>query len=303
MIKIGDKKIPMVINASGCWVTNPQQIQSIASINKCVISKTCTLDAKGSNPLPNFIECGEFSVNCKGLPNLGYTLYRNLWKYYYDQGIVYIMSLDCSDINGLSIMLQDYDHYLEKEKNITDDKTKELVELNISCPNKSKNLQQQRIIGYDLKYLDRILNFIKDLDLRNIHIGIKLPPYIDRYLVEQMSGLLISYNTIITYIVCCNSLPNCMPISNGELKLSMNVGGMSGIPLKLIALSNVQQLSKLLMDYNIKIIGCGGIESTRDIDDYLKVGATCVQIGRSLYLNGVNKLVELNDSYLKKSKL
>ena len=302
MIKIGDKKIPIVINASGCWVTNPLQIQSIALINKCVVSKTCTLEAKGSNPLPNFIEFGEFSINCKGLPNLGYTLYRNLWKQYNDQGIVYIMSLDCSDINGLSIMLQDYDHYLEKEKNITNDRTKELVELNISCPNKSKN-SQQRIIGYDLKYLDRILHFIRNLDLRNINIGLKLPPYIDRYQLEQLSGLLISYNTIITYIVCSNSLPNCMPIIDGEKKLSMGIGGMSGTPLKMLSLSNIQQLSKLLVDYNIKIMGCGGIESTKDIDDYLKVGATCVQIGRSLYLNGVHKLVELNNSYLKKSKL
>ncbi len=301
MIKIGDKKLPVVINASGCWVTTTQQIQCIASTNKCVISKTCTLDAKGSNPLPNFIEFGEYSVNSKGLPNLGYILYRNLWKYYYDQGIVYIMSLDCSDLNGLSIMLQDYDHYLEKEKNITDDRTKELVELNVSCPN--INSKNNRIIGYDFKYLDRILNFIRNLDLKNIDIGLKLPPYIDRYLVEQMSGLLISYNTIITYIVCCNSLPNCMPILNGEYKLSTNVGGMSGIPLKMIALSNVQQFNKILIDYDIKIMGCGGIESIKDINDYLKVGATCVQVGRSLYLNGVQKLVELNNDYLKKSKL
>ena len=99
MIKIGDKKLPIVISAIGCWVTTPQQINSIASVNKCVVSKTCTLESKGSNPLPNFIECGEFSVNCKGLPNLGYTLYRNLWKHYNNKGIVYIMSLDCSDLH------------------------------------------------------------------------------------------------------------------------------------------------------------------------------------------------------------
>ena len=300
MIKIGDKILPLVMNASGCWVLQPKQIDSIAKNNTCVISKTCTLDPKPSNPLPNFIEYGNYSLNCKGLPNLGYVVYKKLWLDYYKKNITLILSLDCSDINGLSIMLQDFNHYIDIAKKDTNDHSKELVELNISCPNKNNN---QRIIGYDFKYLDKILNFIKDLQLKNIDIGIKLPPYIDRYMVEQLSGLLISYNSIITYIVCSNSLPNCSSFNNGEFKLSSYVGGLSGDALKCIALSNIYQLSKLLVDYNIKIIGCGGIESPRDIDDYLKVGAISVQIGRSLYLHGVDKLIELNNSYLKKSKL
>lgn len=297
MIKIGDKNLPLVMNASGCWVLHPPQIESIALINKCVISKTCTLDPKTSNPLPNFIEYGNYSLNCKGLPNLGYTVYKKLWLDYYKKNIILVLSLDCSDLNALSIMLQDFNHYIETAKQDTNDHSKELVELNISCPNKNTN---QRIIGYDLKYLDRILNFIKDLDLKNIDIGLKLPPYIDRYLLEQLSGLLISYNTVVAYIVCSNSLPNCSSLNNGEFKLSMGFCGLSGDALKCIALSNVQQLSKLLKDYDIKILGCGGINDVNDVNDYLKVGANGVQIGRALYLNGVDKLIELNE---KKSKL
>lgn len=300
MIKIGDKNLPLVMNASGCWVLQPHQIDSIALVNNCIISKTCTLDPKPCNPLPNFIEYGNYSLNCKGLPNLGYIVYKKLWLDYYQKKIILILSLDCSDINSLSIMLQDFNHFIENAKKDTNDNSKELVELNISCPNKNVN---QRIIGYDLKYLDKILNFIKDLQLKNIDIGLKLPPYIDRYMVEQLSGLLISYNSIIAYIVCSNSLPNCSSLVNGEYKLSMDIGGLSGDVLKCIALSNINQLSKLLKDYDIKILGCGGINDLKDINDYLKVGAIGVQIGRSLYLHGVDKLIEFNDYYIKKSKL
>ena len=300
MIKIGDKNLPLVMNASGCWVLHPQQIESIAITNKCVISKTCTLNPKPSNPLPNFIEYGNYSLNCKGLPNLGYITYKKLWLDYYKKNIVLVLSLDCSDLNDLSIMLQDFNHYIEKAKIDTNDHSKELVELNISCPNKNTN---QRIIGYDFKYLDKILNIIKDLDLKNIDIGLKLPPYIDKYLVEQLTALLIIYQSIIAYIVCSNSLPNCSSFNNGEYKLSMNIGSLSGELLKCIALSNVDQFSKLLTDYDIKIIGCGGISNVKDINDYLKVGANGVQIGRALYLNGVDKLFELNNNYIKKSKL
>ena len=134
-ITIASKKLSIVSNASGCWVKSPSQIDKIAHSVNTVLSKTCTLNPRETNPLPNFIELGTLSVNCKGLPNMGYLVYRNLWRKYYDMGITYILSLDASNLPELIIMLKDYDLFIEKKKYENQDPIKELVEINISCPN------------------------------------------------------------------------------------------------------------------------------------------------------------------------
>lgn len=317
LIQLCDKKLPIVMNASGCWVTSPQQIENISKVqNMCVVSKTCTLNPRNANPAPNFIEFGQLSINSKGLPNLGYIVYRNLWRDFFLKGGTLIMSFDCSNFGDLIIMLQDFDHFIEivkAEQAIergfgTPDSSRELVELNVSCPNKLNN--GGRIIGYDLKHLEKILNYIRGLNLRNMDIGVKLPPYLDKHEVDCVGGLLMNYQDVVKYVVCCNSVPNAMPFlasdAQGDIPkraLLSGVGGMSGIGAKFIALANVCQLGKILADCSIKIIGCGGIETTDDVKAFLSVGAIAVQIGRALYINGIEKITELNESLSKIEKV
>jgi dihydroorotate dehydrogenase len=292
-IKIEGKQLPIITNSSGCWAKTPEQIYEIATAINGVISKTCTLSVRETNPLPNFIEFGQLSVNCKGLPNMGYLVYRNLWRKYYDLGITYVMSLDASNLAELVIMLQDYDKFIENAKYQLLDKTKELVEINISCPNKTVTNQDQhcsRLLGYDIKCIEKLLITLETLNLQNITIGLKMPPYIDRYLVNIIGNLLLSYQTTIKYIVCTNSIPNAM-----VSKLSMGIGGISGLPTKYIALANVIQFGKIFANYSIKIIGCGGIESIDDVALFLNAGAISVQVGRLLYLEGINKLIKLSN--------
>jgi dihydroorotate dehydrogenase len=70
--------------------------------------------------------------------------------------------------------------------------------------------------------------------------------------------------------------------SNGKPVLSKIVGGMSGKTNKCISLSNVIYFSKIL-DKEIKIVGCGGIDSFNDIEDYLHNGASFVQLASCFY--------------------
>ncbi len=175
------------------------------------------------------------------------------------------------------------------------------MEINLSCPSTTC----PRIIAYDTLEFARILECIKLLELCNIHIGLKLAPYIDKVFLEQIANLLIKYQSSarIAYIVCSNSIPNGMVINanTGNPILSAGTGGISGKLNKLLGISNTWQFNKILSSSrtrkSISIIGCGGIETSDDITEYLAAGANSVQIGRYLYINGPDCLKNIIHNY------
>jgi dihydroorotate dehydrogenase len=266
-----------------------------------IITKTCTLEPNKGNPDPCFQEIGEHvSINCLGMPNQGYPYYRDLFLEYYSKGITYIISMDASNLENLQTMLLDYDNYLTKLKieNHIKSKIQEYVEINISCPSN----KCPRIISYDILAFARLLETIKLLDLVNIVIGLKLAPYVDKMLLEQIAYLIIKYQapSRIAYIVCSNSIPNGMIIDTNIAQplLSAKTGGISGTANKLLGIANTWQFKTILNNKNIntkiKILGCGGIETHHDIQEYILAGADAVQIGRMLYIHGIEFLSNLN---------
>ena len=78
-------------------------------------------------------------------------------------------------------MLKDFDQYY--------DHNKRYVEINVSCPN-----VDDKIIGYHLKLMENLLNTIRFLDLKNTYIGIKLPPYFEKYKIKKMITLFNNFD-------------------------------------------------------------------------------------------------------------
>jgi len=295
--RVGDKYLDIIMNASGCHCKTKEQMDTLITNGmNTIISKTCTLEPNKGNSIPNYIDISNnISINCLGMPNYGYKYYRDIFPEYFKKDITYIISLDASNWNELSIMLLDYDKFISQYKN---NNTKELVEINISCPNilQNDNNSNCRIIAYDPLELSRLLENIRLLDLQYLDIGLKLSPYIDKLLLIQIANVINNYSTylpsynLVKYIVCSNSIPNCMVINTdtGNPLLSNNTGGISGIVNKYISLSNTYQFNKLLL--NVVIIGCGGVEKACDIIEYLYAGAKGIQIGRVLYTDGISAL-------------
>ena len=141
------------------------------------------------------------------------------------------------------------------------------MELNISCPN-----IDDKILGYHLKFVKNLLNKIGNL--KNIYVGLKLPPYLELYQIKKFSKSFNKYKNILKFITCCNSVPNGL-LLNTEFNKR---GAMSGGFNKYISLSNVLEFKKYL-DKEIVIIGCGGIKDINDINEYLSVGASFIQLG------------------------
>jgi dihydroorotate dehydrogenase (fumarate) len=107
-------------------------------------------------------------------------------------------------------------------------------------------------------------------------------------MIEQMSDIFNEYP--INYITCINSLGNGLVINPDNDQIAIRpkdgLGGIGGSVVKPFALANVYQFRKCL-SHDMDIVGCGGIDTGRDIYEHILVGATAVQIGSTFMKEGV----------------
>lgn len=270
-------KVP-ILNASGCWSSNEEQLDELFNSELGgIVTKTCTLLEKEGNSEPTYFKTKDnVHINSKGLPNPGYEYYKKLYKKYSDNEKQFILSIAYyKDMSDILKLLLDYDSFVIKN---------ELVEINLSCPNIEKD-----ICSYNLKLLEELLVNLRSLQLNKIYISLKLSPYLDYKLCDGVIKLINKYGEKIRYLVLSNSIPNGLILSDGKPVISNIYGGLSGRLNKYIALSNVHYF-KGKVNSNIKLIGCGGIESIDDVMDYLNNGADLVELGSSFYDEENNKL-------------
>jgi dihydroorotate dehydrogenase len=208
---------------------------------------------------------------------LGYEYYKKI-------------SIDCTENEKPIILSVSYES-LEEIENIFCDYDKSvhknvLIEINLSCPN-----IHSRIKGYHKKEIHKLLDFLSTLDLKFIKIGLKFPPFFEIEFIKRLSAILNNYTHILKFIVVSNTIPNALVLNkeNNEPILSKKYGGISGKFNKYISLSNVMTFSEIL-NKEIKIIGCGGIETINDVFEYLKYGASFVQVASGFYDEQANEL-------------
>jgi len=87
-------------------------------------------------------------------------------------------------------------------------------------------------------------------------------------------------------------------ISSRIIASRVEVGGLSGAPVKPLALKTLKTLRSLL-PADIPIIGSGGIWTGQDALDFAKAGAQMVQIYTSFGYNGVGTCRRIKDELVK----
>jgi len=270
----------LFFNASGCWAATEEQINLLLQCGlDSVITKTCTLYPRSGNPEPTFFRQDTISINSKGIPSDGYEYYKQICiQHKHNRPILSVLWE--TDENNTIALLNDYNtQFLENEY--------ATVELNLSCPN-----LQKEIPAYNPTLLDHILTTIHRLKLNSLQFSLKLSPYLDHTLCNQIIDVINKHATTcnhIQYIVLANSIPNCILFDRGNYVLSTVYGGLSGKYNKPISLSNVHYFRPRLHS-SIEIIGCGGIDCVEDVDDYRKCGAFAVQLGSCFYKEDINQL-------------
>lgn len=160
-------------------------------------------------------------------------------------------------------------------------------ELNLSCPHVAKVGLE---VGDDPELVKKIVSTVKkSTDVPIIaKVGLGTTHYLDTVGAAIDSGIdaITAINTVRAMAI---DVETQRPI------LSNKFGGLSGTPIKQIALRCVYEIST---KYNIPIIGCGGISNWEDAVEFFLAGASAIQIGSAVGDRWIEVFNEINNGVL-----
>ncbi len=272
-----------IFNASGCWCTTSDELNELVNSNAgAVVSKSGTVLVRKGNPEPRLDVTDPYgSINSMGVPNLGYQFYTDFGNEV--DGKTFIQSLIPFSEDDLQKMLSDINENTS---------TKRHIEVNLSCP----NIIHKSIVGLDFDLFEKYVKIMQDLDLPNLILGIKLPPYYQISEWDKVSEIILKY-PVIKFITCINSVVNGLSIDVNSQETLIHpkngLGGVGGSYCKPTALANVNQFYRRLGD-RVDIIGCGGVENGDDVVRHILAGATAVEVGTQLMKSGPTIFETLN---------
>lgn len=160
-------------------------------------------------------------------------------------------------------------------------------ELNLSCPHVAKVGLE---VGDDPDLVKKIVKTVKSkTDIPVIaKVGLGTTNYLDTVGAACKAG--------IDAITAINTLrAMAIDVETERPILSNKIGGLSGTPIKPVAVRCVYEISSL---YDIPIIGCGGISSWDDAVEFILAGASAVQIGSAVGDNWISVFDDINKGIL-----
>jgi dihydroorotate dehydrogenase (NAD+) catalytic subunit len=160
-------------------------------------------------------------------------------------------------------------------------------ELNLSCPHVAKVGLE---VGDDPELVKKIVSAVKRSTNVPIiaKVGLGTANYLDTVGVAIDSGIdaITAINTVRAMAI---DVETQQPI------LSNKFGGLSGTPIKPIALRCVYEISS---KYDIPIIGCGGISTWEDAVEFFLAGASAIQVGSAIGDRWTDVFNEINNGIL-----
>ena len=254
-----------IIAASGTFGYG-NEVEKFIDLSKlgAVITKSITLQPREGNPSPRIHGSDSGMINSIGLANVGVENFcKDKVQSLNNLKTKYIVSIAGSTI----------DEYVEILTQIDRSNGNHVgYEINISCPNVKKggiefgvNTDIVSSLTRQLRQLTQKLLIIKltpnVTDITEIALSAQEAGADAISAVNTFQGLAIDYKT-------------------GKMLLSTTFGGVSGSPIKPLALAKVH---KIYNKINIPIIGMGGICTFEDTIEFFRVGSSMVQIGTLNY--------------------
>jgi len=164
-------------------------------------------------------------------------------------------------------------------------------ELNLSCPHVAKVGLE---VGDDPDLVKKIVKKVKSKTSVPViaKVGLGTTNYLDTVDAAVKAGIdgITAINTLRAMAI---DVETQRPI------LSNKIGGLSGTPIKPVAVRCVYEISS---KYDIPIIGCGGISSWDDAVEFILAGASAVQIGSAVGDNWISVFSEINNGILEYMK-
>lgn len=252
-----------------------------------VVVGSISVKPRVKNPGPGYWRHKEgfYALNSYGMPNGGLPYFKDeLPK------IVTLAHAKNKPViaNIIGFSKQEYVQLIK----LAQDSGADMVELNLGCPNVWDRGRQKRIVSYHVDLVKELLDHISKSS-PDIKISAKISP-LPPDILQEVVKVIVDSN-VIDAIVATNSYPNSLVSTGTRIGDEQDLAGMTGRALKPISLGVVKQLHDLLPS-TIDIIGCGGIYSLNDMNDYLSAGAKAVQIATALVDKGPGVFEALADS-------
>ncbi|MEM0373521.1 MAG: dihydroorotate dehydrogenase PyrD [Sulfolobaceae archaeon] len=279
MIQVAGKefKDPLII-ASGIlpYARNLMREVCVEYQPSAITLKTLTLNPLEPHKPPTVIKFHEGCyLNAIGLGNPGVKVIRDLE----DIPCQLIGSVGGSSIEEYSAVARELE------------RVSVLIELNVSSPNRA---------GYGIS----LLNYVKDI-VSSVKSSIKKPVFVklppSENILEIAGKALEAGADGLTLI---NTLRGMLiDIETAKPILSYETGGISGKCIYPLALRIIREVYS---EYEVDIIGTGGVFSWEDVIGMMMVGAKLVGLGSVIIEKGFNIIKEIREgliSYLKEKKL
>jgi len=240
-----------------------------------VVSKSLSKEPWDGYPNPTIFGVkGGGWINAVGLSNPGAPNFAKMISSNKDVPI--IVSLVGSIPKDFEFMIKQFD-----------DISVLAFELNLSCPHVAKVGLE---VGDDPDLVKKIVKTVKSkTDVPVIaKVGLGTTNYLDTVDAACKAG--------IDAITAINTLrAMAIDVETERPILSNKIGGLSGTPIKPVAVRCVYEISS---QYDIPIIGCGGISSWDDAVEFILAGASAVQIGSAVGDNWISVFDDINKGIL-----
>ena len=228
--------------------------------------KGTTREPRFGNPTPRIAECTAGMLNAVGLQNPGIdaVISEELprLRTFFHKSVI-------ANISGFSV--EEYAYCCER---IDGEEQVGIIEVNVSCPNVRHGGMS---FGTSPEAAAEVTRAVKAVTTKPVFI--KLSPNVTdivaiaRACEEAGADGICLINTMLGMRI--DTLRRRAIIAN-------TTGGFSGPAIFPVALRMVYQVSKAC---RIPVMGCGGVQSARDVVEMMMAGATAVQVGAANLVN------------------
>jgi len=219
-----------------------------------------TREARFGNPTPRIAECRAGMINAVGLQNPGidHVIACELprLREYFHKPLV-------ANISGFSV--EEYAYCCER---IDKEEQVGLIEVNVSCPNVRHGGMS---FGTSPEAAAEVTRAVKAVTTKPVYI--KLSPNVTDIVAiakaceEAGADGLCLINTLLGMRI---------DVARRKPVIANTMGGFSGAAVFPVAVRMVYQVAKACA---VPVIGCGGVETARDVIEMMMAGATAVEVG------------------------
>ena len=287
-------EIDLSVGLAGGWLANPtllasgvagESVESLLSAIKAgaggAVSKSIGLKPRRGYPDPTVVRLDAGTINAVGLSNPGAAVFSKPLDPLKGGDAPFIVSVFGGSPAEFSKVVRTLDG-----KNFAG------YELNLSCPHVEGVGTE---VGHDPELVARVVRAVKSATGKRVFA--KLSPNTERILEVARAAV----DEGVDGITAINTVRAMMMIDVESQRpvLSHRTGGLSGSAIRPIALRCVYELSE---EFEVPIMGVGGISMWDHAVEFLLAGATAVQVGTAASGNyGLfRKIVEGIGGYIRR---